>query len=134
MGMFKDMKRMKDSLAQAPEQIALAQQMGAQAQQLGAAQQAAAAQQMASFTTPAAAPAAGAASREPIAGVSLELYAEISRDLASVGYDQSQAARIAESKGVSGENWQAALDGWNARITADRSVGAEFNRLYTGGA
>ena len=31
MGMFKDMKRAKDALAQAPEQVALAQQMGAQA-------------------------------------------------------------------------------------------------------
>ena len=132
MGMFKDMKRAKDALAQAPEQVALAQQMGAQAQQLAAAQQAAAAQQM-SATAPVET-AGGTESREPIAGVSLALYAEISRDLSTVGYDQSQAAQVAASKGVSAENWQAALEGWNARIKADRSIGVEFNRLYTGGS
>jgi hypothetical protein len=111
--------------------------MGAQAQQMAAAQQAAGAAQMANFqnaaAAPAAAPAAAGAGTDPIAGVSLELYAEISRELAGVGYDQTQAPQIAASKGVSGESWQAALDGWNERIKTNPAVAQEFNRLYTQG-
>jgi len=139
-GLFKDMKNMKDMVNSAPETIATAQQMGAQAQELAAAQQAAAAAQMASFQAPGAVPTAtpgggvaGGPDFEPVAGVSLELYAEISRELASSGYDQSQAVQLAAGKGVSAENWQAALDGWNGRMKTNPAVGQQFNRLYTAG-
>jgi hypothetical protein len=136
-GLFKDMKNMKDMVNSAPETIATAQQMGAQAQELAAAQQAAAAAQMASFQAPGATPGApavaGGPDFEPVAGVSLELYAEISRELAASGYDQAQAAQLAASKGVSAENWQAALDGWNGRMKTNPAVGQQFNRLYTAG-
>jgi hypothetical protein len=136
-GLFKDMKNMKDMVNAAPETIATAQQMGAQAQELAAAQQAAAAAQMASFQAPGATPGApavaGGPDFEPVAGVSLELYAEISRELAASGYDQSQAVQLAASKGVSAENWQAALDGWNGRMKTNPAVGQQFNRLYTAG-
>ena len=69
---------------------------------------------------------------EPIAGVSLELYAEISKSLATVNYDQSQGPALAAAKGVSPENWQAAVDGWNARMKTNPAVGQRFNALYTG--
>ncbi len=133
MGLFKDLKNMKETVAAAPGMIEQAQQLGANAQQMAAQQQAMAAQQ----ATAAQAAAAGAAAGpdfEPIAGVSLELYAEISKGLAAVNYDQSQAPAIAATKGVSGENWQTALDGWNARITANPAVASRFNALYTGRA
>ena len=81
-----------------------------------------------------AAPAAGDPDFEPIAGVSLELYAEISKGLAAVNYDQSKGPELAAAKGVSAESWQAAMDGWNARMQSNRAVGQRFNALYMGRA
>ena len=68
----------------------------------------------------------------PIAGVSLELYAEISRGLADYNYDPAMGPTVAQSKGVSADAWQAALDGWNARMHQDPAVARRFNLLYTG--
>ena len=68
---------------------------------------------------------------DPIAGVSLDLYAEISRDLAGVGYDQTKAPGLAAAKGVGAAEWDAAVAGWNARMQANPGVGQRFNALYT---
>ena len=67
-----------------------------------------------------------------IAGVSLALYAEISKGLAAYGYDQSRAVDVAQSKGVPADAWAVAMEGWNVRIRANRAVAQQFNRLYTG--
>ena len=69
---------------------------------------------------------------EPISGVSIELYAEISRDLATVNYDQAQAPALANAKGVVSSDWDAAVAGWNARMQTNPAVGQRFNALYTG--
>jgi len=127
MGFFKQIKDMKATVAAAPEMIEQAQEMAANAQAMAAAQQAAA-QQAAQPAAPAVGP-----DFEPIAGVSLELYAEISKSLATVNYDQSQGPALAAARGVSPENWQAAVDGWNARMRTNPAVGQRFNALYTGG-
>jgi hypothetical protein len=136
MGLFKQLKDMKGMIEDAPEMTRGAQAMGAQAQEMTAAQQAAAQAQMAAaaqYAEPQAAPAgACAANYEPVAGVSLELYAEISKGLAAVGYDQSKAPEIAATHGVSAESWQAAVDGWNDRIRTTPAVANRFNALYTG--
>jgi hypothetical protein len=133
MGLFKQMKDMKKTVEAAPGMISQAQQMGEQAQQMAAAQQAAAqqaaAQQQAAVQQAA---AAGGPEFEPIAGVSLELYAEISRDSAAHAGDLGKAAEVAASKGVSGDNWQQAMNGWNARMQ-NPVVAQRFNQLYTGG-
>ena len=128
MGFLKQMKDLKDTVNAAPGMIDQAMQLKTQAEQMQAAQMAAVAQQPV-----AAAPAAGDPF-EPIAGVSLELYAEVSKGLAAYNYDQSKAVEIAASKGVSPDNWQQAMDGWNARITANPAVAQRFNALYTGRA
>jgi hypothetical protein len=133
MGLFKDIKNMKETVAAAPDMIDQAQQMGANAQQMAAQQQAAAQQAMAAQQAAGTAAAVGP-DFEQIAGVSIELYAEISKGLAAVNYDQTQGPAIAATKGVSAENWQAALDGWNARITANPAVASRFNALYMGRA
>jgi hypothetical protein len=129
MGLFKQIKDMKQTVAAAPEMIEQAQQMQANAQQMQA-QQAAAAQQAAQQE------AAGATGPdyELISGVSLEQFADVSKGLAAVNYDQSQAPAIAATKGISGESWQAAVDGWNARIKANPAVAKRFNALYMGRA
>lgn len=133
MGMFKQMKDLKNVVQQAPDMIDQAQQMGAQAQEMAAAQQAAAqqavAQQQAAAT---AAQQAGGADFEPINGVSIEQYSEVAKDIAAQGGDQSKAAEVAASKGISGDDWQAAVDGWNQRMQTNPAVGQRFNALYTG--
>jgi hypothetical protein len=127
MGFLKQVKDMKATVAAAPEMLNQAQQLGANAQAMAAQQQAAA--QQASYGT-------GDASGpdfEPIAGVSLSLYAEISRGLAAVNYDQARAPEIAAAHGVNAANWATAVEGWNARMQSNRAVGQQFNALYTAG-
>jgi hypothetical protein len=134
MGLFKQMKDLKDMSEAAPGMVRQAQQMSAQAQEMAAAQQAAMQMQMQQATaTQQAAAASGSGDYEPIAGVSLDLYAEISKGLAAYNYDQSKAPQIAASKGVSGDDWATAMNGWNDRIKASPAVAQRFNALYTGG-
>lgn len=132
MGMFKRMKDMKDMVEASPDMVRQARQMGAQAQEYAAAQQAAMGAQTAQMAPPAA--AAGTADFEPIAGVSIELYAEISKGLAAYNYDITKGPEVAASKGVSADDWNAAMTGWNERIKANRAVAQRFNALYTGRA
>ena len=131
MGFMKQIKDMKATVAAAPEMVNQAQQLGANAQAMAAQQQAAAGQyqQQAAYGTPG---AATGPDFEPISGVSLELYAEISKGLAAVNYDQSRAPEIAASHGVNATDWAAAVDGWNARMQTNSAVGQKFNALYTG--
>jgi hypothetical protein len=132
MGLFKQLKDMKDTVAAAPGMIEQAQQLKANAEAMQAAQMA----QMnaANAAATAAAVGEGGPDFEPINGVSLELYAEISKGLAAVGYDQSQAPVIAASKGVSASDWDAAMNGWNARMQTNPAVAKRFNALYMGRA
>ena len=131
MGLFKQMKDMKNMVAEAPAALDQANQMAANAQVMAAQQQAAAteaaARQQAAVTAAAVGP-----DFEPINGVSIELYAEISRDLATVNYDQAQAPALANAKGVISSDWDAAVTGWNARMQTNPAVGQRFNALYTG--
>ena len=131
MGMFKRMKDMKDMVEASPEMVRQARQLGAQAQEYAAAQQAAMAQSAPTATATATAPAADF---DPIAGVSIELYAEISKGLAAYNYDITKGPEVAASKGVSADSWDQAMTGWNDRIKANRAVAQRFNALYTGRA
>ena len=76
-------------------------------------------------------PSRPGAELEPIAGVPIETYVAVSRELAGVGYHQAQAAGIAASRGISAENWSTAVEGWNERIRRNPAVAQRFNRLYT---
>lgn len=130
MGVFRQLKDLHSVVAATPDMINQAQQVSAQAQQMAAGQQAALAHQQAAVAA-ADGPATGP-DYEPIGGVSLELYAEISKGLAAVGDDQSTAADIAASKGVTGPDWEAAVGGWNTRMQSNPAVGRRFNALYAG--
>ena len=81
-----------------------------------------------------AAPVVGNGDYEPVAGVSIELYAAISRRLAADGFDQSNATAIAAAHGVARDAWEAAVAGWNDRIKASPGVATRFNALYMGSA
>jgi hypothetical protein len=67
----------------------------------------------------------------PIAGVSLETYAKVSKGIAAFGYDTTKLVDVAAGLGVSAADWAVAQEGWGARIQADRAVGSRFNELYT---
>jgi hypothetical protein len=67
---------------------------------------------------------------DPIAGVSIELYAEISKGLAAYNYDIDKGPEVAAAKGVSAERWEEAMQGWNGRIKTNRAVAQRFNALY----
>jgi len=139
MGMLKRMKDMKDMVNAAPGMVEQAQQLGAQAQQMAQAQQAAAqaqmaqAQQMGQFgglpgTQAGAAPTGP--DFDPIAGVSLEEFAAVSKGIAAYNYDQARLPEIAAARGIPAFNWDEATKGWNGRVQANPAVAQRFNQLY----
>lgn len=138
MGMFKQLKDAKKAVEAAPGLIDQSMQMANQAQQMAAAQQAAAQQQAAAAQAAAqqaGAQQAGAAAGpdfEPIAGVSLEQFAEVCKGLAAHGHDQSKGVEVAASKGISPVDWQQAFDGWNARVKTNPAVAQRFSAAYHG--
>jgi hypothetical protein len=128
--MFKQLKDAKDMLNAAPGMVAQAQQMAAQAQQMAAAQQAAMQAQMGHAGGGAADVDPVGPDFEPIAGVTIEQFAAVSKGVAAFNYDASKLVEIAESKGIPSSAWEAAHHGWNDRIKANPAVARHFNRLY----
>ena len=126
MGLFKQMKQAKEAVAAAPDLIQNAQAM--QQAQMDAAR----AQQAAAAAAATAAASAGGSDFEPIAGVSIELYVDISRVLDQRGGDQAMAPAIAQEHGVDAASWDAAVAGWNARMQTNRAVGTRFAELWRG--
>jgi hypothetical protein len=138
--MMKRMKDMKDMINAAPGMVQQAQQLGAQAQQMAAAQQAAAQAQYGSQaqlagqfgglpgTQPAAAPVGP--DFDPIAGVTLEEFAAVSKGVAAYNYDGTKLPEIAASRGIAADSWDEASKGWNSRMQANPAVSQRFNQLY----
>ncbi len=139
-GFVKDMKAASQAAKDGAEMLQAKDQILEQAAELRAAQAAAAQQGMPQGIAgmPGAVPQPGPGAiaegeLEPIAGVSLQKYVEISKGLGEVGYDQSKSHEVAASRGVSAEDWDAAVAGWNERIKGNRAIGQRFNQLYMGG-
>jgi hypothetical protein len=130
MGLFKQMKDMKQAVAAAPGMIEQAQQLGASAQALQQAQQAHLAQagQAMAFQQQVAQPV-DAALLAPIVGVDLPTYAWVVKQIAAHGYNQALLPSFAAQKGISASDWQAAMDGWGERIN-DPALAREFRRHY----
>jgi hypothetical protein len=139
MGMLKRMKDMKDMVNAAPGMIQQAQELGAQAQQMAAAHQAAAQAQMAAAQAqmgqfgglPGTQPAAPTgADFDPIAGVSLEDFAAVSKGVAAYNYDGTKLPEIAAARGIPAGSWDEASRGWNGRMQSNPAVAQRFNQLY----
>jgi hypothetical protein len=111
MGLMRQLKGRKPMADAAPDQTWSAQQM----QQLIGRQQASA--------------TGGGRDYEPIAGVSIEIYAGVAKDLAAYNYDPSAAIELAVANGISAANWEQATVGWNERIRTNRMVAQRFNEL-----
>ena len=139
MGLFKQIKDMKDMVESAPGMIESSQELAANAQAQAAQYQA----QAAGMQAPGGAQAyvnnlnAGINGEpdprqlEPINGVSLETYTAIIKELGARGNDQSLLPEIASSHGVKTTDWDKAKEGWGARIKDDRALGSKCNALYT---
>ena len=132
MGTFKRMKDMKDMLNAAPGMVAQARQLGAQAQEMAAAQQAALQAQAMQAQAHGQGVNLDSPDFAPIASVSLEQYAAVSKGVAAYGYDQSKLVQIAASKGIDELDWEAAFQGWNERIKRNPAVAQRFNQVYRG--
>jgi hypothetical protein len=132
MGIFKQIKDMKDMVNAAPGLVEQAQQMGAQAQQMAAAQQAAAQARMAQYGGAQPGQTAGPAGPdfEPIADVSLAQFAAVTKAVAAFNYDGSKLPEIAASKGIPSYAWETACNGWNERIKSNPAVAQRYNQLY----
>jgi hypothetical protein len=146
MGIFKQIKDMKDMVNAAPGLVEQAQQMGAQAQQMAAAQRAAAQARMAQYGG--AQPGAfgqqpGAFGQqaggfgqqagpdfEPIDNVSLDQFAAVTKAVAAFNYDGSKLPEIAASRGIHAQAWETACNGWNARVKSNPAVAQRYNQLY----
>jgi hypothetical protein len=129
-GMIRRMKDMKDMVNAAPGMVAQAQQMGAQAQQMAAAQRAAMQAQMAQAGGAQTGAAPVGPDFEPVADVSLDQFAAVSKGVATFNYDQSKLPEIAASKGIPAFAWETASQGWNERIKRNPAVARRFNQLY----
>jgi len=133
MGLFKQMKDMKDTVAAAPGMINQANQMAANAQAMQAqmmAQQQAMMQQAGAQPGVNPSMVAPGGNLEPIAGVDITTYARIVKAIAPLNYDQSLLPGIAASQCIDGASWQAAHDGWNARIQGEPGVAKAFSDVY----
>jgi len=114
MGMFKDMKNMMQN---ANDMTKAAQEMQANAQ---------AAQQAASEPVDPNDP-----SFAPIAGITVDKYAEISAGLLKNGVQGIEAVNAyAESMGVQPGTWQEVQNGWVARMGQSMAVRTRYGNLY----
>ena len=131
--MFRQIKQMKAMLEGAPGAVEQAQELSSQAQQLALAQEAVRQVREAGglkVVGRRVGYANLAGNFQPIAGVSLEKYAQIVKCAAAFGHDPAEMARVAEARGISSVAWQMAVTGWNARLRGDAAVARRFNLRY----
>ena len=60
---------------------------------------------------------------DPIAGISLERYAELAAKMKDCGGDLEVCARIAAENNVDRTTWETAMNGWNARMYDPQTAG-----------
>lgn len=129
MGLFKGIKELKRMLSAAPGMLDQANQITANARAMQENAAAAQAQSQRRLPPLESIPAHLA---EPIAGVDLATFAQVSAGLAQYSYDQSKAAVLASARGIDAASWIIAVNGWNERIAAYPAVARQFNSLYSG--
>ena len=67
---------------------------------------------------------------EPIAGISLASFVDVSRDLARYQFDATRAVDVAAERGIERDAWEIAVTGWIARLRTCPEVAEEFERIY----
>jgi hypothetical protein len=124
MGRFRELKETKQMVAAAPGLVQQAQEWQAAHQQWAGG--------MGTGTSMPSSVGLTEADLTPIAGVTLDVYAAVSRELAEVSYDLTQAPALAAGRGIPAGDWQAAVVGWNQRMLATPALAQQFALLYTG--
>ncbi len=127
MGLFKQVKQMKDVVAEAPDLVRSSMEMQE-------AMQAAPPPGSTPGSAPGGPAAAGTAlDDETIGNVSLARYAEICRVGTERGItDLAGVAAVASEHGIGDSDWNAAMNGWNARFAHDTAAAMRFNALWRG--
>jgi len=114
MGLFKDFKGMMDSAKDLSKQAQEMQQQAQQAQQ--------AATQPVDLNNP---------MWQPIEGITLDKYAEISAGLMKNGVmGLENVAKFVEGLGVPAGAWQTVQNGWVARMGQNEPVRTRYGILY----
>lgn len=127
MGTFESVEQRSSMVAEAPPSITDADQQVAAAP--GAARGSA-------FTVPQAPTVESTAATavgpdfEPVAGVSIEAYAAVHREVAAAGYDHTRAPALAAARGIDAADWEAAVVGWQERMRQNLAVGQRFSALF----
>jgi len=122
MGFMKQFKDMQQVVAAAPGLISQANALNAQGQAL---------QAMQAGTTI----APGDPRLEPIAGVTLQQYADVSKAMQNAqARTTEQLLAVAAVKGLPQETWEAAYEGWNARMKGDMQLATQFGHLFQASA
>jgi hypothetical protein len=67
---------------------------------------------------------------EPIAGITLEQYAELSKAVGERKLDQAGIESFVQLRGLTPEAWQAAYDGWNERFKDNMALSVHYGNLY----
>jgi hypothetical protein len=69
----------------------------------------------------------------PVRGVSLDLFARISRELSAFRYDPGESTRIAMRHGIDEVSWLDAASTWALRLRSNAVVAEEFRRAFERG-
>lgn len=67
---------------------------------------------------------------EPIAGISLASFVDVSRELARYQFDATRAVDVAAERGIERDAWATAVTGWIERLRTSPQVAEEFDRIY----
>lgn len=135
MGLFKQMKDLRNVAAAAPDMVAQAQQTAAAAQAYAAQSQAAYGMAGYGAANAFGAPVAtGIAADDPrlapIAGVDLAMYARVSKAASQEGLAADGVVAKAQSFGIAAEAWQEAATGWPARMRGDTQLAVHYGNLF----
>ena len=123
MAAFKKFKDMKKMVSEAPGMVEQAQEMQEQAQEMQAAQ-------VAAGQSAGAAGAFDPQLLEPIAGVTIEKYAELAKAVGDRKLDQAGIESFVQLHGLTPDAWQEAYDGWNERFKGNMALSVHFGTLY----
>jgi hypothetical protein len=130
MGLFQQMKDLKGVVAAAPTMVAEAQQLQAAAQQYGVVTS----QAVPALGVPSATPIDPADPRlAPIQGLSIEVYARISK-VAAAGIDRASLLAYAAGLGIDEATWDSASFAWTERMRGDMPLAVHFGNLYRSAA
>src|SRR4051794_11780635 len=127
MGLFKQMKQLKDMTVAAPGLLAQAQQTAAAAQAYGAQQQGAYGA-VGGFGGGGLNP--GDPRLAPIAGVDLVMYARVSKAASQEMLNADGLVLRAQSYGITAEAWHEAATGWPARMRNDMQLATHYGALF----